>query len=131
MTKLHKSHLSSVGFCDKAPKLPPVSVGFCQYGVQFCGEVGALDVAVALLPQSEWQAVPSDAAQDEDLEESDSDEPEPATAAAQDACSTQMQPVPSVSVDDASEALEHQLQLEPTSSAQSQHKRQQVWNWFA
>ena len=92
--------------------------------------------AVTLLPQTEWQAVPTDTAQDEDVEESDSDEPGPAMAGNQDsaegAIDTPMPSSPgatsSSDVNKAADALEHQLILSGADSraAQRQGERQQV-----
>jgi len=92
--------------------------------------------AVTLLPQTEWQAIPTDTAQDEDVEESDSDEPGPATAenrdSAEGAVENPMPPSPGVKsssdVNKAPDALEHQLMLSGADSraAQRQGERQQV-----
>lgn len=92
--------------------------------------------AVTLLPQTEWQAIPTDTAQDEDVEESDSDEPGPAIAANRDpaegAIETPMSSGPgaksSSDVNKAADALEHQLLLSDAASrsAQRQGGRQQV-----
>ena len=92
--------------------------------------------AVALLPQTEWQAIPTDTAQDEDIEESDSDEPGPAIAenrdSAEGAVETPMPSSPgaksSSDVNKAADALEHQLMLSDADSraAQRQGERQQV-----
>ncbi len=92
--------------------------------------------AVTLLPQTEWQAIPTDTAQDEDVEESESDEPEPAKAdnrdPAEGALETPTRSSPgaesSSGVNKAAAALEHQLLLSDADSrsAQRQGERQQV-----
>jgi len=92
--------------------------------------------AVALLPQTEWQARPTDTAQDEDVEESDSDDPGPAIAENRDpaegAIETPMPSSPgaksSSDANKAADALEHQLLLSDADSrsAQRQGERQQV-----
>jgi len=92
--------------------------------------------AVTLLPQTEWQAIPTDTAQDEDVEESDSDEPGPAIAENRDpaegAIDTPMPSSPggkrSSGVNKPADALEHQLLLSDADSraAQRQGERQQV-----
>ncbi|DBA71011.1 TPA: hypothetical protein ACH3X2_011442 [Trebouxia sp. C0005] len=92
-------------------------------------------VAVTLLPQTEWQAIPTDTAQDEDIEESDSDEPGSAQAENRDhegAIDTPMPSSPgaksSSGVNKAADVLEHQLVLSDADSkaAQRQGDRQQV-----
>lgn len=91
--------------------------------------------AVTLLPQTEWQAIPTDTAQDEDIEESDSDEPGSAQAENRDhegAIDTPMPSSPgaksSSGVNKAADVLEHQLVLSDADSkaAQRQGDRQQV-----
>lgn len=92
--------------------------------------------AVTLLPQTEWQAVPTDTAQDEDLEESDSDEAGPAIPENRDPAEGAVEiPMPSSpgaksssAVNKAGDALEQQLLLSNAHSraTQRQAERQQV-----
>ncbi len=92
--------------------------------------------AVTLLPQTEWQAIPTDSAQDEDMEESDSDEPGPAIAEKRDSAESAVgTPTPSCpgaksssGVKTAADALERRLVLSDAKSraAWRQEERQQV-----